>query len=161
MKNVAAVTILFAIFGTTLPVSAQAAKTIEGLFTAAEMPFTKIEEGKYYAVVTVDQESERFQVIEDSLGNDPKDVKFQFIRLYFSLGTLPKGTQLSAPLAKQINVWNGNLTTGKVIVFESNVWYTSFLWLDRVDAETLDKEAVIGHFNCHSLRKELAPYLKQ
>lgn len=160
MKKMTAA-ILFAMLAATLPASAQASKTIEALFTAAEFPFTKVEEGKYYAVVTVEQESERFELIQDTLGNDPKEAKLQFIMLYFNLGALPKGAQLSAPLAKQITVWNTNLTMGKVVVYDNTLWYTSFLWLDRTDAETLAKEAVIGHFNSVNLRKELAPYLKQ
>jgi hypothetical protein len=161
MRKMAAAAILFAILGATLPTFAQTAKTLEALFTAAEFPFTKVQEGRYYAVVTVEQESERFQVMQDTLGNDPKEAKLQFIMLYFNLGALPKGSQLSAPLAKQITVWNTNLTMGKVVVYDNTLWYTTFLWLERTDAETLAKEAVIGHFNSVNLRKELAPYLKQ
>ncbi len=160
MKRIALVVLLLFTTGTVLHALVETPKTLEALFTTAEMPFTKLEDGRYFAVVTVDQESERFQVIQGSMGNDPKEVSLQFVRLYFKLGDLPQGGQLSAPLAKQMNTWNSNLSTGKVVVIEKTVWYTSFLWLDRTDAQALEREAVIGHLDCNDLRKELAPYLK-
>src|SRR4051794_9960034 len=78
-------------------------------FNAAEMPFTKSEEGRYIAVVSVDQnESERFHVGLSYLGNDPNDERHQIIRMYFLLGQIPKDASFSTALIKRINEWNAN-----------------------------------------------------
>jgi hypothetical protein len=140
----------------------QAGKKLEALFNAAEMPFTKSEEGNYIAVISVDQnESERFHVGLNSLGNDPNDEKYQIIRMYFLIGQIPKGASFSPALIKQINQWNANLTMGRVIAVGSVIMYTSSSWLARTDADTLALDAALGHYASQDLRKEVAPYLKQ
>lgn len=137
------------------------AKKVEGLLTATELPFTKTKDGNYTAVITVEDESERFVIIPDRLGDDPNKADFQFIKLYFHLGDLPEGVKLSTPLAKQLAEWNSNLAIGKVVVEEGTVWYTSTLWLSTTDANALGREAVIGQIIAKDLRKQVAPYLKQ
>jgi hypothetical protein len=139
----------------------QAGKKLEALFNAAEMPFTKSEEGKYIAVISVDQnESERFHVGLNYLGNDPNDEKYQIIRMYFLIGQIPKGASFAPALIKQINQWNANLTMGRVIAVGNVVMYTSSSWLARTDADTLALDAALGHYASQDLRKEVAPYLK-
>lgn len=140
----------------------QAGKKLEALFNAAEMPFTKSEEGSYIAVITVEQnESERFNVGLSSLGNDPNDERYQIVRMYFFLGQIPKGTSFTPALIKQINQWNVNLTMGRVLAVGNTVLYTSSSWLARTDANTLALDAALGHYASVDLRKELTPYLKQ
>ena len=114
------------------------------------------------AVITVEEgESDRFHVYLSTIGNDPNDEKLQVVQLYFLLGLLPKDTPVPIALTKQIAEWNANLTVGKVVVVGSAVLYTGSSWLSRTDADGLAQDAVLGHYLSKSLRKEVAPYLKQ
>jgi hypothetical protein len=47
------------------------------------------------------------------------------------------------------------------VQIDDDFYYSSTLWLEHADGNALEREAVIGHFNAKSLRKELLPYLKQ
>lgn len=161
MRKFSIIALFLLMLGTILPAAAQGSNRLEDLFKQAEMPVTKLEEGRYLAVVTVQDESTKFEVIQNSLSDDPKETRAQFIQLYFRLGVLPQGASLSPALAKQLNVWNSKLSMGKVVVIDNYVWYATTLWLEKLDASTLDIEAVVGHFNAKTLRKELEPYLKQ
>jgi len=143
------------------PAADPPSKKLEALFTEAEIPVTKTKSGMYIGVVTVGDESERFTAGVDALGTDPNNTVLQFATIYFSLGGLPKGTQLSGPLAKQIVQWNTNLSVGKIVQLDDDFYYSSSFWLDHADGSALDRETVIGHLNAKSLRKELLPYLKQ
>jgi len=167
MRKVAVVALVYALLGSILPAAVQEqrqqpGKKLEALFTTAEIPFTKPEEGRYVAVITVEEgESDRFHVYLSALGNDPDDEKLQVIRIYFLLGQLPKDTPVPTALTKQIAQWNANLTLGKVVVIGDAILYTSSSWLSRTDAETLALDAALGHYASKDLRKEVAPYLKQ
>ena len=137
-------------------------KRLEALFTAAEIPFTKPEDGRYVAVVTVEEgESDRFHVYLSALGNDPKDEKLQVLQMYFLLGQLPKDTPVPTALTKQIAEWNANLTFGKVIVVGTSILYTTSSWLSRTDADTLALDAALAHYVSKDLRKAITPYIKQ
>jgi len=175
MRRVAAMAFMFAVLGSSLPSGAQqsqgaekqsqaqpSGKKLEALFTAAEMPFTKTEDGRYIAVITVENnESERFYVYLSALGDDVNNEKLQIITMDFLLGQLPKGTNPSTALIKQIAQWNANLTFGKVVVYGNAIVYTNSTWLARSDADTLALDAALGHYASQDLRKEVAPYLKQ
>ena len=125
------------------------------------MPFTKHEEGAYTAVITVEDESERFEVYLTALGKDPNDEKLQVVQMYFVLGRVAKGSQIPPALVKQIGVWNADLTLGKVIAIEGSILYTTSSWFSHTDAESLSLDAVMGHITSKDLRKEVTPYLKQ
>jgi hypothetical protein len=169
MRSVRLLALFLAVLGAVLPAASQkqpaqqpAGKKLEVLFTTAEIPFTKPEEGSYVAVITVeDNESERFHVLLTTIGSDPNNEKLQVIQMYFLLGRVPKDTQVPIALIKQIAEWNASLTLGKVAVFNNAVMYMSSSWLARTDAETLAQDAVLGHYVSQDLRKEIAPYLKQ
>ena len=175
MRYVAAMALIMALLGSTLPADAQQAqdaqkqaqaqpsgKKLEALFTAAEMPFTKTEDGRYIAVITVENnESERFYVYLSALGDNVNNEKLQIVTMDFLLGQLPKGSSPSNALIKQIAQWNANLTLGKVVIYGNTVVYTNSTWLARTDAETLALDATLGHYMSQDLRKEVAPYLKQ
>ena len=142
--------------------SQQPSKKLEAMLNAAEIPFNKSEEGSYVAVITVgENESERFHIQLNYLGNDPNNERYQVIQMYFLLGQIPKGASFPPALVKQINVWNSNLTMGRVVAFSQVVLYTSSSWLAKTDADTLGLDAALGHFASQDLRKEIAPYLKQ
>jgi hypothetical protein len=168
MRNLAVVVFLF--IASVFPAPAQKNKTeekpsgakLEAILKAVELPFTKSEEDAYVAVITVEEnESERFHLFLSYLGDDPKDERYQLVQMYFLLGQLPKGITVPAALAKQITVWNGNLTIGKVVIDDNVVLYTSTEWMSRVDADTLVLDATIGHYASKDLRKEVAAYVKQ
>lgn len=174
MKKFGFVTLSLAFLGLLLPPavaqSADAASTsaadapskkLESLFADAEIPFTKTKSGLYVAVITVRDESDRFSASVDTLGNDPNDSAFQLVTIYFPLGELPKGEQMSSALAKQIIQWNTNLSVGKIVLLDSDFYFTSTLWLDHADANALAREVIIAHVDAKGLRKELAPYLNQ
>jgi len=173
MRKLAIITLVCALLWPVLPAAAQQqaaqqqpsqspGKKLEALFAAAEIPFTKAEEGRYIAVITVEEgESDRFQVFLTALGNDPNNEKLQVIQLYFLLGQLPKGAQVPAALIKQVAEWNANLTLGKVVIISNVILYTSSSWLSRTDADTLAVDAVVGHYASKDLRKNVEPYLKQ
>ncbi len=168
MRKLAIIALVCAILWPVLPAAAQqqpssqsSGKKLEALFTTAEIPFTKAEEGRYIAVITVEEgESDRFQVFLTALGNDPNNEKLQVIQLYFLLGQLPKGAQVPAALIKQVAEWNANLTLGKVVILGNAILYTSSSWLSRTDADTLAVDAVVGHYASKDLRKNVEPYLK-
>src|SRR5947199_5645730 len=102
MRRAAAMALMVAMLGSAVPSGGQAGnqkqsqgqpvdKKLEALLTAAEMPFTRMEEGRYIAVITVeDDESEKFYVSIGSLGDDPNDEKGQVITTDFLLGRLPQ-----------------------------------------------------------------------
>jgi hypothetical protein len=171
MRKMIAVALVYAVLGSVLqavaqgqkqPQPQQAGKKLEAMFNAAEIPFTKPEEGRYIAVISVDQnESERFHVGLSSLGNDPNNERYQIIQMYFLLGQVSKGASFPPALIKQINEWNSNLTMGRVIAVGNVIMYTSSSWLSKTDADTLVLDATLGHYASQDLRKEIAPYLKQ
>ena len=149
MRLIAAMALMMAVLGSPLSSGAQGSqdaqkqsqaqpstKKLEALFTAAEIPFTKSETGRYYvAVITVeDNVSERFYCSLSSLSDDPNDEKGQVLTMDFILGYLPKGTTASTALIKQIAQWNSHLTFGKVIVIGEAVVYSNSSWFSRVTA---------------------------
>jgi hypothetical protein len=135
---------------------------LEAMLNAAEMPFNKTGEGRYIAVISVDQnESERFHIQLNYLGNDPNDEHYQIVQMYFLLGQIPKGSTFPTALIKQINEWNSNLTMGRVVAAGTVIMYASSSWLAKTDADTLALDAALGHYASENLRKEVAPYLKQ
>jgi hypothetical protein len=134
---------------------------LEAILNAAQMPFNKMEDGSYVAVISVDQnESERFHISLDPLGNDPNDTRFQIVQMYFLLGQIAKGSSFPPPLIKQINQWNSELTMGKVFAVGNVIVYATSSWLVKTDAESLAVDATLGHYSSQNLRKEIAPYLK-
>ena len=176
MRRIAAMALMMAVLGSAVPSGAQesqgaqkqsqaqpSTKKLEALFTAAEIPFTKSENGRYYvAVITVeDNVSERFYCSLSSLSDDPNDEKGQVLTMDFILGYLPKGTTPSTALIKQIAQWNSHLTFGKVIIIGEAVVYNNSSWFSRVTADTLAWDAATFHYVSQDLHKEVAPYLKQ
>jgi len=134
---------------------------LEAILNTAQMPFNKMEDGSYVAVISVDQnESERFHISLSYLGNDPNDALFRIVQMYFLLGQIPKGSSFPPALIKQINQWNSELTMGKVVAVGSVILYTASSWLVRTDAESIAVDATLGHYSSKDLRKEVAPYLK-
>jgi hypothetical protein len=171
MNKLAAVALGCALLGSTLlaaqtqPQVAQTqpqapAKKIEALFKTAQIPFTSSSEANYVAVITAEDESERFHVYVSTFGDDPNNEKLQVAQLYFVLGSLPKDTPVPLALTKQIAEWNVNMRVGKVIVANNSILYTDSLWLSRTDADGLNWVAAVGHYISKSLRKDVAPYLK-
>jgi hypothetical protein len=169
-KQTAVVVLALALFGTISPAAAQnkgaktpnnAGKKLESLLQAAEIPFTKAGDTRYIAVVTVDQDSERFQLTIQPLGDDTANDELYIVQMYFALGALPEGAQLSAALARQMVTWNSNLTVCKVIRMDNVFFLTATAWLMKTDSDTLALDAVLAHMTAKNLRKELAPYLKQ
>jgi hypothetical protein len=156
-----------ALCGPGIPASAQPqtqtrGAKLEALFTAAQMPFVKTEEGSYVAVITVDEgESDRFHVYQTAIGNDPNDEQLQVVHLYFLLGQLPKDAPVPIALIKQIVEWNAGLTMGKVVILDNTIVYTSSSWLSKTDADSLSLDALVGHYASKKLRKDIEPYLKQ
>jgi|SRR5579864_703879 len=141
--------------------SQAASQKLEAMLNTAEIPFNKTEDGSYVAVVSVSQnESERFHIQLNYLGDDPNNTRYQVIQMYFLLGQIPKGTSFPPALIKQINQWNADLTMGRVVAVGNVIMYTSSAWLAKTDAETLTLDAALGHFASQDLRKEIAPYLK-
>lgn len=71
---------------------AQAGKKLEAMLNTAEIPFNKSEDGSYIGVISVGQnESERFHIQLNYLGNDPNTERYQIIQMYFLLGQIPQG----------------------------------------------------------------------
>jgi hypothetical protein len=135
---------------------------LESLFKAGQMPFVKIGDSHYAAVVTTDDGvSDRFHVFLSTIGNDPNDEALQVIQIVFYLGEIPKGSSAPVALVKQMNEWNGSLSRGSVFVVGQSVIYQCSGWLAKTDASSLEIDALIGHFSAVSLRKEVEPYLKQ
>jgi hypothetical protein len=171
MKKVAAVLLMYAVLVSLMPGAAlaqqqpgkqSAAQKLEALLNAADIPFNKPEEGNYYAVISVSQnESEKFHIHLSYLGDDANNEQYQLIQMYFLLGQIPKGASFPPALIKQINVWNANLTVGRVIAVGTVVLYVSNSWLAHTDADSLVQDAALGHYVSEDLRKEIAPYLKQ
>ncbi len=168
MTKKTAVGVLVAVLlGMILPAAAQnkgaksAEKKLESLLQAAEIPFTKAGDTRYVAVVTVDQDSERFQLTIQPLGDDTANEELYLVQMYFALGALPEGEQLSAALARQMVTWNSNLTVCKVIRIDNVFFLTATAWLMKTDSDTLALDAVLAHMTAKNLRKELAPYLKE
>ncbi len=141
--------------------SQAASQKLEAMLNTAEIPFNKTEDGSYIAVVSVSQnESERFHIQLNYLGDDPNNQRYQVIQMYFLLGQIPKGAAFPPALIKQINQWNADLTMGRVVAVGNVIMYTSSAWLAKSDAESLTLDAALGHFASQDLRKEIAPYLK-
>lgn len=135
---------------------------LEAIFKGAEMPFVKLGNDHFKAVVTIDDnESDRFQVFLQTIGSNPNDDALQVMQMVFFLGALPKGTTTPTALIKQINEWNGTLSRGSVFVLDSAVVYQSSGWLSKSDPSTLVNDALVGHFTSQKLRKEIEPYIKQ
>src|SRR5258708_13086308 len=113
--------VMMALVGMIVSATAQdkgaksAEKKLESLLQAAEIPFTKAGDTRYVAVVTVDQDSERFQLTIQPLGDDTANEELYLVQMYFALGALPEGEQLSAALARQVVTWNSNLTVSNLI----------------------------------------------
>jgi hypothetical protein len=142
--------------------SSSAGAKLEAIFKGAEMPFVKLGDDHYKAVVSIyDNESDRFQVFLQTIGNNPNDDALQVMQMVFFLGTLPKETTTPTALIRQINEWNGSLSRGSVFVLDSAVVYQSSAWLSKSDPSTLINDALVGHFTSQKLRKEIEPYLKQ
>jgi hypothetical protein len=154
-------------FGFQSPVRAQqggssAGTKLEAIFKTAEIPYVKLADDRYKAVVSIDEnESDRFQVFLQTIGNNPNDDDLQVMQMIFYLGELPKGTTPPTALIKQINEWNGSLTRGSVFVLDSVIMYQSSAWISKSDSTTLINDALVGHFTSQKLRKEIAPYIKQ
>jgi hypothetical protein len=170
MRKLAVIVLGFAFMGAVAPASAQKAAApkqsagarLEALLNAAEIPFNKPEEGRYVAVISLARnESEKFHIYLNYVGDNPNEERLQFYQMYFLLGQIPKGESFPPALIKQINEWNTNLTLGRVIATGGVVMYTTTGWLSRADAESLAQDAVIGHYASEDLRKSVAPYLKQ
>lgn len=141
--------------------SQSAGTKLEAILNAAQMPFNKMEDGSYVAVISVDQnESERFHISLNHLGNDPNDAQLQIVQMYFLLGQIPKGSSFPPALIKQINQWNSELTMGKVFAVGNVIVYATSSWLLKTDAESLSVDATLGHYSSQDLRREVAPYLK-
>jgi hypothetical protein len=135
---------------------------LETIFKGAEMPFVKLGDDHYKAVLSIDDnESDRFQVFLQTIGNNPNDDALQVMQMVFFLGALPQGTTTPTALIKQINEWNGTLSRGSVFVLDSAVVYQSSAWLSKSDPATLVNDALVGHFTSQKLRKEIEPYIKQ
>jgi hypothetical protein len=142
--------------------SSTAGSKLEAIFKGAEMPFVKLGDDHYKAVLSIDDnESDRFQVFLQTIGNNPNDDTLQVMQMVFFLGALPKGTATPTALIKQINEWNGSLSRGSVFVLDSVVIYQSSAWLSKSDPTTLVNDALVGHFTSQKLRKEIEPYIKQ
>jgi hypothetical protein len=140
----------------------QAGKKLEALLNAAQIPYNRLDDSNYVGVITVEQnESERFHLQLNYLGDDPNNAQYQIVQIYFVLGQIPKGAQWPPALIKQINKWNADLITGRIIALDNVIVYTSNEWLSRLDADTLGLDAALGHYTANDLRKEVAPYLKQ
>src|SRR6267154_1513861 len=130
---------------------------LEALLNAAEIPFNKTEEGQYAAVFSAGQnESEKFHIYLEHLGDDPNQERLQFYRMYFLLGQMPNGASFPSALIKQINEWNTNLTMGKVIAVEGYIMYVYSGWLFQADANSLTQDAAVGHYASADLRKSIA-----
>jgi len=135
---------------------------LESLFKAGQMPFVKIGDSHYAAVVTTDDGvSDRFHVFLSTIGNDPNDEALQVIQMVFYLGEIPKGATAPVALIKKMNEWNGTLSRGSVFIVGQSVIYQSSGWLFKSDSGSLELDALVGHFSAVSLRKEVEPYLKQ
>jgi hypothetical protein len=135
---------------------------LEAIFKGAEMPFVKIKDDHYKAVVSIDEnESDRFQVFLEAIGNNPNDEQLQVMQIVFFLGAIPEGRSAPTALIKQINEWNATLARGSVFISGSAVVYQSSAWLAKSDPTTLVNDALVGHFTSQRLRKEIEPYLKQ
>ncbi len=135
---------------------------LESLFKADQLPFVKIADAHYAAVITADNgESDRFQVFLSNVGNDATDETLQVMQIVFYLGEIPKGASAPVALIKQMNEWNGNLSRGSVFIVGQSVIYQSSGWLSKSDAASLAIDALIGHYSAVKLRKEVEPYLKQ
>ena len=135
---------------------------LESLFKANEMPFVKIADSHYAAVITTDNgDSDRFHVFLSTIGNDPNDDNMQVVQIVFYLGQIPKGSSAPIALIKQINEWNSSLSRGSVYIIGQSVAYQSSGWLFKSDPTSLEIDALVGHFSAVSLRKEVEPYLKQ
>ncbi len=142
--------------------SASADAKVEALFKGAELPFVKIKDNHYKAVVTIsDTESDRFQIFLETIGNDPNDEDLQVMQMVFFLGEIPAGRTPPTALIKQINEWNGTLTRGSVFISGSAIVYQCSAWLSKSDPKTLVNDALVGHFTSQKLRKDIEPYLKQ
>jgi hypothetical protein len=134
---------------------------LESLFKADEMPFVKIGDSHYAAVVTDDDGvSDRFHVFLSTVGNDPNDESLQVIQMLFYLGEIPKGSTAPVALVKQMNEWNGSLSRGSVFIVGQSVIYQCSGWLFKTDASSLEIDALIGHVSAVNLRKAVEPYLK-
>jgi hypothetical protein len=155
------------VFGLPFSVLAQqggstASLKMEAIFKSAELPFVKIADDHYKAVVSIDEnESDRFQVFLQTIGNDPKDESLQVMQMVFFLGAVPKGSTPPTALIRKINEWNGSLSRGSVFILDTAIIYQSSTWLAKSDATTLINDALVGHFTSQKLRKEIEPYLKQ
>jgi hypothetical protein len=135
---------------------------LESLFKASEMPFVKIADSHYAAVVTTDDGvSDRFHVFLSTIGNDPNDEDMQVVQIVFYLGEIPQGSSAPIALIKQINEWNSSLSRGSVFIVGQSVAYQSSGWLFKSDPKSLELDALVGHYSAVSLRKEVEPYLKQ
>ena len=142
--------------------SSSAGEKLEAVFKGAEMPFVKLGDDHYKAVLTINEnESDSFQVFLQTIGNNPNDDTLQVIQMIFFLGALPKGTTPPTALIKQINEWNGSLSRGSIFVLDSVVLYQSSAWLSKSDPTTLINDALVGHFTSQKLRKDVEPYIKQ
>jgi hypothetical protein len=142
--------------------STAAGAKLEAIFTGAEMPFVKLKDDHYKAVVSIDQnESDRFQVFLETIGNNPNDEQLQVMQIVFFLGAIQEGRSAPTALIKQINEWNGTLARGSVFISGSAIVYQSSAWLSKSDPTTLMNDALVGHFTSQQLRKEIEPYLKQ
>ena len=135
---------------------------LETIFKADQLPFVKIADSHYAAVITTDSgESDRFHVFLSNVGNDPNDETLQVMQVVFYLGELPKETSAPVALIKQMNDWNGSLSRGSVFIVGQSIVYQSSDWLFRSDAASFAIEAIVGHYSALRLRKQIEPYLKQ
>ncbi len=130
---------------------------IESLCKANQMPFVKIADGHYAAVVTTDSgESDRFQIFLGNVGNDANDEALQVMQIVFYLAEIPKGTSAPIALIKQLNEWNAAMSRGSVFVVGQSVVYQSSDWLFKSDAGSLAVEALIGHYSAANFEKKLS-----
>lgn len=135
---------------------------LEAIFKSAEIPYVKLKDDRYKAVVSIsDSESDQFQVYLQTIGNNPNDEQLQVMQMVFFLGAIPEGRTAPTPLLKQINEWNADLTRGSVFIAGSVILYQSSAWLSKTDQNTLINDALVGHFTSQELRKKIEPYLKQ
>jgi hypothetical protein len=142
--------------------SATAGAKLEAIFKGAEMPFVKLKDDQYKAVVSIDEnESDRFQVFLQAIGNNPNDEQLQVMQIVFFLGAIPEGRSAPTALIKQINEWNGTLARGSVFISGSAIVYQSSAWLAKSDSTTLVNDALVGHYTSQQLRKQIEPYIKQ
>lgn len=139
-----------------------AADKLESIFKGAEIPYVKLAADHFKVAVTLENnESAQFQVFLQTLGDDPNDPDLQLMQVVFLLGELPKGTTPPAALFKKINDWNNRLSRGSVVMDEGVIIYQSSAWIAKTDAQSLLNDASLGHYSSQTIRKELAPYLKQ